>query len=104
VRIALADASRARIGAFASGEVEIARRDGVGAPEAALRRDGESASLYVVHAGRVEERVVTPGIVEGEEVEIKEGLTEGEPVVARAAAFLRPGDRVRTRPEATAGN
>ncbi len=104
VRIALADASHARIGAFASGEVELARRDGVGAPEAALRRDGESASLYVVHAGRVEERVVTPGIVEGDEVEIKDGLTEGEPVVARAAAFLRPGDRVRTRPEATAGN
>jgi RND family efflux transporter MFP subunit len=104
VRIALADASHARIGAFASGEVEIERRDGVGAPEAALRREGESARLYVVHNGRVEERVVAPGIVEGDEVEIRDGLVEGESVVARAAAFLRPGDRVRTMPETTAGN
>jgi HlyD family secretion protein len=104
VRIALSDASHARIGAFASGEVELARRAAVGAPEAALRREGESARLYVVHDGRVEERVVTPGIVEGDEVEIKGGLVEGESVVARAAAFLRPGDRVRAMPETTAGN
>jgi HlyD family secretion protein len=104
VRIALSDPSHARIGAFASGEVELARRDGLGAPEAALQREGESARLYVVHDGRVEERVVTPGIVEGAEVEIKDGLAEGESIVARAAAFLRPGDRVRAMPETTAGN
>jgi len=39
VRIALADVSRARIGAFASGEVELARRSGIGAPASALSRD-----------------------------------------------------------------
>ena len=102
VRIALSDVSHAHIGAFASGEVELVRRDGVGAPAAALRRDGDAARLYVVRDGRVEERGVTPGIVEGDEVEIKDGLVEGETVVARAAAFLRPGDRVRAMPETTA--
>ena len=51
---------------------------------------------------RVEERRVTPGIVQGDSVEIKDGLAEGESVVARAAAFLRPGDRVRPMPETTA--
>ena len=45
--------------------------------------------------GRVEERRVDAGIVEGDAVEIRDGLAEGESVVARAAAFLRPGDRVR---------
>ncbi len=104
VRIALSDASHARIGAFASGEVELVRRDGVGAPTAALRREGETARLDVVHGARVEERVVTPGIVEGDAVEITDGLVEGESVVARAAAFLRPGDRVRAMPETTAGD
>ena len=102
VRIALSDVSHARIGAFASGEVDLVRRDGLSAPASALRRDGDRASLYVVRGGRVEERRVTPGIVEGEAIEIKDGVTEGESIVARAAAFLRPGDRVRPTPEATA--
>jgi RND family efflux transporter MFP subunit len=95
VRIALSDASHAHPGAFASGEVEIARRQGVGAPSTALRRDGESARVLVVHDGHVEERRVTPGIVEGDEVEIRNGVADGETLVARAAAFLRPGDVVR---------
>jgi HlyD family secretion protein len=102
VRIALSDVSHAHIGAFASGEVELVRRDGVGAPASALRRDGDQARVYVVRDGRVEERRVTPGIVEGDAVEIRDGVTEGESIVARAAAFLRPGDRVRPTPEATA--
>ena len=102
VRIALSDVSHAHIGAFASGEVELVRRDGIGAPAAALRRNGDTARLYVVHDGRVEEREVTPGIAEGDSVEIKNGLIEGEAVVARAEAFLRPGDRVRAMPETTA--
>ena len=100
VRIALDDVSHAHIGAFASGEVELVRRDGVGAPAASLRREGDAARLYVVRDGRVEERRVTPGIVEGDAVEIKDGLADGETIVARAAAFLRPGDRVRPTPEA----
>ena len=102
VRIALSDVSHAHIGAFASGEVELVRRDGVGAPASALRRDGDQARVYVVRDGRVEERRVRPGIVEGDAVEIRDGVTEGESIVARAAAFLRPGDRVRPTPEATA--
>ena len=95
VRIALSDASHAHPGAFASGEVQLARREGVGAPASALRRDGDLARVLVVRDGRVEERRVTPGIVEGDEVEIRKGVAEGEILVTRAAAFLRPGDVVR---------
>ena len=102
VRIALDDVSHAHVGAFASGEVVFARRDGVGAPASALKREGDSALLYVVRDGKVEERRVKPGIVDGETVEIRSGVAEGESVVARAAAFLRPGDRVRPMPEALA--
>src|SRR5271168_2948197 len=95
VRIALSDASHAHLGEFVSGEVEIARREGVGAPSTALRRDGDLALALVVRDGRVEERRVSAGIVEGDEVEIRKGVAEGETLVARAAAFLRPGDVVR---------
>jgi RND family efflux transporter MFP subunit len=102
VRIALSDVSHAHIGAFASAEVELVRREGVGAPAAAVRLDGDVARLYVVRDGRIEQRTVTPGILDGDEIEIGNGLAAGETVVARAAAFLRPGDRVRPMPATTA--
>jgi HlyD family secretion protein len=104
VRIALEDVSRAHIGAFASGQVELARRDGVGVPATALERDGDEARLDVVRDGKVEVRQVKAGVIDGAWVEIQAGLSDGENVVARAAAFLRAGDRVRPTPETTAAN
>ena len=102
VRIALEDVSHAHIGAFASGQVELTRRAGVGAPATAFEREGDSARLYVVRDGKIEERQVKPGIADGESVEIESGVAAGESIVARAAAFLRPGDRVRPMPETAA--
>jgi RND family efflux transporter MFP subunit len=102
-RIALADVSGARIGAFASGEVDLARREGIGAPATALRRDAEGARVLIVRDGRIEERRVTPGIVEGDMVELGDGVKDGESLVARAAAFLRPGDIVRPVAATAAG-
>jgi HlyD family secretion protein len=104
VRIALGDVSRAHIGAFASGQVELARRDGVGVPATALGRDGDEARLDVVRDGKVEVRQVKAGVIDGAWVEIQAGLADGESVVTRAAAFLRGGDRVRPTPETTAAN
>ncbi len=104
VRIALDDVSRAHVGAFASGQVELARRVGVGVPATALERDGDEARLDVVRDGKVEVRQVKAGVTDGGWVEIQAGLAEGEGVVERAAAFLRAGDRVRPTPEATAAN
>ena len=104
VRIALGDVSRAHIGAFASGSVELARRQGVGVPATALERDGDAARLDVVRDEKVETRQVKPGIADGDWVEIQAGVTEGESVITRAAAFLRSGDRVRPAPETTAAN
>ena len=94
-RIALADVSHARLGAFASGEIDLASRDGVGAPATAINREGDEGVALVVADGKVEARKVTVGIVEGDEIEILSGVKPGELLVARAASFLRPGDRVR---------
>jgi HlyD family secretion protein len=104
VRIALGDVSHAHVGAFASGMVELARREGVGVPATALQRDGEEARLDVVRGGKIEARNVKAGIVDGDWVEILSGVASGESVVARAAAFLRPGDRVRPTSDAAAAN
>ena len=104
VRIALGDVSHAHIGAFASGSVELARREGVGVPATALQRDGDEARLDVVRDGKVEVRQVKAGVTDGDWVEIRAGVIDGESVVERAAAFLRAGDRVRPTPQATAAN
>jgi RND family efflux transporter MFP subunit len=98
-RIALADVSHARIGAFASGEIDLASRDGVAAPTTAVKREGDEGVVLIVKDGAVENRRVKLGIVEGDEVEIMSGVAPGEVLVARAASFLRPGDKVRPMAE-----
>ncbi|MFD0933954.1 efflux RND transporter periplasmic adaptor subunit, partial [Methylobacterium trifolii] len=85
-----------RIGTFARGTVEVARRAGVAVPVSSLlfTADGR-AGVLVVKDGRVEARVVKPGLSAEGFSEVRSGLSEGESVVARAGSFLRDGDRVR---------
>ncbi|GJD35229.1 efflux RND transporter periplasmic adaptor subunit [Methylobacterium aerolatum] len=96
VRIRLADDPALRIGAFARGTVEIARREGVSVPVSSLlyAADGR-ASVLVAKDGRVEARTVVPGLSAEGYTEIRKGIAAGERVVARAGSFLRDGDRVR---------
>jgi HlyD family secretion protein len=99
VRIRLGDDPALRIGAFARGNVEVARRTGVSVPVSSLlyAADGR-ASVLVVKAGRVEARAVTTGLSAEGYTEIRAGVAAGETVVARAGSFLRDGDRVRAVP------
>lgn len=94
-RIALAAGALARIGSFASGEIQVVRSQGVGVPASAVQREAAGARVLVVRDGLVELRRVTVGIAEGDALQIASGVAAGETVVARAAAFLRDGDRVR---------
>ena len=87
------------IGAFASGEIDLVSRDGVAAPTTAVKREGDEGVVLIVKDGEVESRKVKLGIVEGDEIEIKSGVSPGETLVARAASFLRPGDKVRPMPQ-----
>ena len=96
IRVALPAGADARVGAFATAVVEIARRDGVGIPTSALTgEDGTWMVEVVAKSGRVEARPVDVGLSSREETEIRSGLAAGETVVARASAFLRSGDLVR---------
>ncbi|TXN54653.1 efflux RND transporter periplasmic adaptor subunit [Methylobacterium sp. WL2] len=96
VRIRLSDDPALRIGAFARGNVEVARREGLAVPVSSLlyAADG-SASVLVAKDGRVEARAVTSGLTSEGFTEIRSGVAAGESVVARAGSFLRDGDRVR---------
>ncbi|WP_460448028.1 efflux RND transporter periplasmic adaptor subunit [Alsobacter sp. SYSU BS001988] len=103
VRIRLPQSPDLRVGAFARGEIVLARRDAVAVPTSALIFGQDGVSVHVVRDDKVEVRPVKTGIVAGGYAEISSGLAEGEPVVARAAGFLRQGDAVRVvRPVAAA--
>ena len=53
------------------------------------------ALVQVVREGRVETRQIKTGLAAASLVEVKEGLSEGDLVVARSGTFLRDGDAVR---------
>ena len=53
-----------------------------------------SVSVLVVVNNRVEARLVSLGIIDGDDVEIRSGLKEGDQVVLRSAPFLRDGEIV----------
>ena len=55
----------------------------------------EGTVVQVVRDNQIESRRVTVGLIAAGDVEVREGLSEGDVVVARAGAFVRDGDRVR---------
>lgn len=102
VRIEIVSDGPATIGAYASGVVEIGRRETLVLPLQAISLADTGASVQRVAENRVETLPVTLGLRAQREVEIVEGLGEGDIVVARAGSFLRNGDQVTPLAAATA--
>jgi multidrug efflux pump subunit AcrA (membrane-fusion protein) len=67
----------------------------VAVPLTAVLYGSAGTVVQVVKRQRVETRRVEVGLMAGGQVEIRDGLTEGDIVVARAGALLREGDPVR---------
>lgn len=90
----------------ASGRASIKTGEscGVAVPLTAILYSSAGTIVQVVRRDRVETRRVETGLMAGGRVEIREGLTEGETVVARAGALLREGDPVRPIVADTAKN
>ncbi|MCB8836987.1 efflux RND transporter periplasmic adaptor subunit [Aurantimonas sp. VKM B-3413] len=102
VRIALPKSDALHAGSFARGVVEIARDRGVVVPRTAVIFDGDKATVQVVENGTVKTRTVETGISDGDSIEIRTGVKEGEDVVALAGTFVRDGDAVTPVPMKTA--
>ncbi len=98
VRIFLGDNPGLRVGAFARGTIVTANGKGLAVPASAVLYGPEGPSVQVVRAGRVETRRIKTGLAAGALVEAREGLGDGDLVVARAGTFLREGDAVRPVP------
>jgi HlyD family secretion protein len=95
VRVLVGSDPRLRAGAYGRARIEVAERCNPAIPLSALLYGPGGAVVQVVRDGRVETRRVTVGLSAAGQAEIREGLSEGDMVVARAGAFLREGDRVR---------
>lgn len=68
---------------------------GVSVPLTAVLYGSAGTVVQVVRRARIETKRVEVGLMSGGQVEIREGLQEGDIVVARAGALLREGDPVR---------
>jgi RND family efflux transporter MFP subunit len=95
VKVFIGAAPGLRIGAFGRGHVETAVSRGLAVPAAAVLYGEKGAGVQVVRDGLVALRPVTLGLAMGQQVEVRDGIAEGDLVVARSGTFLRDGDRVR---------
>jgi hypothetical protein len=87
--------ARLRVGAFGRGQIVIAQSCNVAIPLSAVLYSQDTAVVAVVRNDRVETRQVVVGHLAEGDAEVREGLAEGDLVVAKAGAFFREGDRVR---------
>jgi len=82
--------------------ITIGKSCGVSVPLTALLYGSAGTVVQVVRRAKIETKRVEVGLMSGGQVEIREGLVEGDIVVARAGALLREGDSVRPVTEAEA--
>jgi multidrug efflux pump subunit AcrA (membrane-fusion protein) len=84
-----------RLGMFARAEIDAERSCGISVPRAAVEYRTEGPRVQIVRANVVETRVVRVGFHSDTSTEIRDGLREGDMVVANAGSSLRDGDKVR---------
>jgi HlyD family secretion protein len=96
VRILLGSDITLRVGAFARGQIETARSEGLAVPASAVMHNSAGSFVQVVRDEKVKTRAVRTGMRSGSLIEITGGLKEGEKVVARSGTLLREGDTVRS--------
>jgi HlyD family secretion protein len=95
VRIFLGDNPGLRVGSFARGVIATVSGNGLAVPSSAVLYGPEGPTVQVVSVNRVETRRIKTGLASGALTEVREGLEDGDLVVARSGTFLRDGDAVR---------
>ncbi len=95
-RVSIDRAPGLRVGMFARAAIDASNSCGIAVPRAAVSYEGDGTTVQVVRDGKVETRPVNIGLVSDANVEIRQGLKEGELVVANAGGSLHDGDHVKT--------
>jgi RND family efflux transporter MFP subunit len=95
IRVFIGANPKLRVGAFATGVIETARSRGLAVPVSAVLYGTDGPTVQVVADGKVSTRRVKLGLTQGKLIEIKDGLADGDLVIAKSGTFLRDGDSVR---------
>jgi HlyD family secretion protein len=98
VRISFDRPDRIRAGMFASAAILVEKKPAVVVPISAVSMSADEATVLKVADGRVKITPVVTGITDGGVIEIIDGLSAGDSVVAKAGAFVRDGDRIHPVP------
>jgi multidrug efflux pump subunit AcrA (membrane-fusion protein) len=86
---------RLLLNAAGRAQVTTGQSCNIAVPLTAVQYGTAGTVVQVVKRDRIETRRVEVGLMSGGQIEIRDGLTEGDDVVARAGALLREGDQVR---------
>jgi HlyD family secretion protein len=95
VTIAITPAIRLLVNSSGRAVIKTSESCNVAVPLTAVLYGTAGTVVQVVRRQRVETRRVEVGLMSGGQMEIRDGLAEGDLVVVRAGALLREGDPVR---------
>jgi len=96
VVISVTTTRRLLVNSFARAQIVTGRScNNVSVPLTAVLYGPAGTVVQVVRRGRVETKRVEVGLMSTGQIEIRDGVSEGDTVVARAGAQLREGDPVR---------
>lgn len=103
-RVAVDAASHLRPGQFASVRIEVGRECRVTIPQAAVTLKDGVASVQVLDGATLERRTIVTGLSDDTDVQVREGLSEGDVVVASAGSGVEglPADALSGPPAAPA--
>lgn len=90
-RIAISRNPAIKVGMFARATIDANRSCGVSIPKSAL----DHSTVQVIKDNIVETRKVQVGLFSDTDIEIREGLKEGEIIVANAGTSLHDGDKIK---------
>jgi multidrug efflux pump subunit AcrA (membrane-fusion protein) len=95
VRLSIDPNPSLRIGMFARAAIDASRSCGVAVPRSAVTYRTEGTSVQVIRNGVVETRRIRTGLRSDTDIEIRDGVTEGDVLVASAGTSLHDGDAVK---------
>lgn len=95
VYIGISTPRRLLINAAGRALIKTGQSCNVAIPLSAVQYSSAGTVVQVVRRNRIETKRIETGLMSGGQIEIREGLNEGDIVVARAGALLREGDPVR---------